>query len=114
MNIERWVRNRRPTWQQLEELLHLIDRRGMASLNCEQLRQLGKLYRAASADLSRARALSIGGEIAVYLNHLVVKAHNQVYQRPVNRWRDLAAFLFDTFPVTVRENVVYLAISIAI
>jgi uncharacterized membrane protein SpoIIM required for sporulation len=114
MNIERWVRGRRATWQQLEELLQLIDRKGMSSLDCEQLRQLGKLYRAASADLSRVRALNIGGELGVYLNHLVVKAHNQVYQRPVDRWRDLAVFLLDTFPRLLRANILYLAVSFAI
>lgn len=114
MNIERWVRGRRATWQQLDELLQVIDKRGMSTLDCEQLRLLGKLYRAASADLSRVRALNVGGELGVYLNHLVVKAHNQVYQRPINRWMDLAEFLLNTFPRLLRKNILYLMTSIAI
>lgn len=114
MNIERWVRSRRPLWEQLEGLLQKIDRSGLASLGRDQLRELGRLYRSASADLSRARALSIGGDTQIYLNNLVVKGHNQVYQRERNRWADLWNFFWVTFPSLVRSKILYVAAAFAI
>jgi len=109
MNVERWLRSRRASWQHLEELLRLIEKRGLSSLGRERLRELGRLYRSASADLSRVRALSMGGDVPVYLNNLVVKAHNQVYQRERNRWAEIGSFFWVTFPGLVRENILYIA-----
>src|SRR5687768_2365649 len=103
MNVERWVRTRRPSWQKLEELLHSIERRSMSGLKRDELRELGRLYRSASADLSRMRALNLSGDLSVYLNNLVVKAHNQVYQRRLNRWSEIFEFLWISFPRLVRE-----------
>ncbi len=114
MNVERWVRGRRPLWEQLEALLQKIDRSGLSQLDRSQLRDLGKLYRSASADLSRARALRIGGDTQIYLNNLVVKGHNQVYQRELNRWFDLLNFFWIAFPALVREKFLYIAVSFCI
>lgn len=111
MNVERWVAKRRPVWEQLEDLLRQVDRSGLASLNREQLQAVGRLYRSVSADLSRARALSLGTEVLSYLNNLVVKAHNQVYQRKKNRWLDFFNFFYATFPSLVRKNIGYIIAS---
>ncbi len=111
MNVERWVAGRQLTWQKLEDLLAQVDRRGLSSLNREQLQSLGRLYRSAASDLSRARALGFGIDITSYLNNLVVKGHNQVYQSPRNRWNDLAHFLWITFPAVYRNNIIYVVVS---
>ena len=111
MNIERWVVKRRPVWAQLETLLRAIDARGITALNRDELQSLGRLYRSASADLSRARALNLGNDILAYVNQLVVKAHNQVYQRKRNRFLDFFNFFYATFPSLVRQNIIYIAVS---
>lgn len=111
MNVERWVAKRRHVWQQLDDLLKQTDKSGLASLNREQLQSLGRLYRSVSADLSRARALRLGNDILVYLNSLVVKGHNQVYQRPTNRWLDFFNFLYVDYPAMVRRNIAYVAVA---
>jgi uncharacterized membrane protein SpoIIM required for sporulation len=114
MNVERWVAKRRPIWQELEDLLRKIDRSGLSALNREQLQALGRLYRSASSDLSRARALNLGTDILSYLNNLAVKAHNQVYQSKKNRWLDFFNFLYATFPALVRRYIGYIGLSFAI
>jgi uncharacterized membrane protein SpoIIM required for sporulation len=114
MNVERWLRARKPSWQRLEELLRLVDQKGLPSVDRQELQELGRLYRAASADLSRARAMKLGQDVQVYLNNLVVKAHNQVYQTQRNRWIDLLNFLWFGFPQLVRQHIIYVAISIAL
>lgn len=111
MNVERWVAARQVYWQKLEELLKQIEKRGLPSLSREQLQTLGRLYRSAASDLSRARAMTIGPDIIFYLNNLVVKGHNQVYQSPRSRWRDLRHFLLITFPSVYRKNIIYVIVS---
>jgi uncharacterized membrane protein SpoIIM required for sporulation len=114
MNIERWIKLRRPSWDKLESLLKTIDTKSARYLTRKDLQELGRLYRTTSADLSRARAWNINRETVVYLNHLVVKAHNQVYRSPQNRWRDLANFLWFDFPLLVQKRVLYVAAAFAI
>src|SRR5271163_2812603 len=114
MNVERWIRSRTPYWQKLEQLLRLVDQRGLGCLGRLQLQELGRLYRSTSADLSRARALKLGQDLQVYLNNLVVKAHNQVYQTQRNRWLDFVNFLWIGFPALVRKHILYVAVSFLI
>ena len=111
MNVERWLKARKPSWERLEELLKIVDNGGLAKLDHLQLQELGRLYRATSADLSRCRAMNLGQSIQTYLNNLVVKAHNQVYQTPANRWSDLINFLWYGFPQLVRRHILYVGLS---
>ncbi|MBX9572336.1 MAG: stage II sporulation protein M [Candidatus Obscuribacterales bacterium] len=111
MNVERWVAARQAHWQKLEDLLKQIETRGLPSLSREQLQSLGRLYRSAASDLSRARAMGIGPDVVRYLNNLVVKGHNQVYQNQRSRWSDLWHFLWITFPRVFRDNFFYVFVS---
>lgn len=108
MNVERWLKTRKPAWERLEGLLKRIDKAGMHQLDRLELQELGRLYRMTSADLSRARSLKLGQDVQVYLNNLVVRAHNQVYQTRRNRWSDLGHFLWMTFPRLVKEKILYI------
>lgn len=72
---------------------------------------LGRLYRSVASDLSRARSMKLSSDITSYLNNLVVKGHNQVYQSPRNRWRDLGHFLWITFPEIFREHFGYVVVA---
>lgn len=112
MNVERWVSGKQSAWQKLEDLLKQIEKNGLSSLSREQLRALGLLYRSTASDLSRARAMSLSPDITAYLNSLVVRGHNQVYQSPRNRWKDLWHFLWITFPEVFRNNIPYVAVSL--
>lgn len=111
MNVERWVAIRQVSWQKLEDLLLQVDKRGLPSLSREQLQSLGRLYRSAASDLSRARVMGLGFDVTGYLNNLVVKGHNQVYQSPRNRWHDIWHFLWITFPTNFRNNLGYVLLS---
>lgn len=111
MNVERWLKTRKKAWDELDGLLSLTDKDGVAALDRKQLQELGRLYRSTSADLSRARALKLSSEIQVYLNNLLVRAHNQVYQTDRNRWKELFDFLWIGFPRLVRENIVYIFVA---
>lgn len=107
MNVERWIKLRRESWHRLETILSRCEYRGLGSLPKEDLRLLGGLYRSASADLARARALKLSNKTLVYLNNLVVRAHNQVYSRPANSWSKLWHFIIDGFPRVVLQKALY-------
>jgi len=107
MNVERWLKTRRMSWQKLEDLLKIVDGHGLKGLERDQLQELGRLYRATSADLSRARAMKLSGEVQVYLNNLVVRAHNQVYQNRRNRLSDIWKFFASGFPQLVQTHILY-------
>ena len=107
MNVERWLRTRRLSWQKLEDLLKQVDRGGLSSLDRQGLTELGRLYRATSADLSRARALKLNSDLQIYLNNLVVRAHNQVYQNRESRLSDILQFFLHGFPRQVQKNILY-------
>lgn len=112
MNVQRWLKLRRSSWQKLDDLVRLIESQGGASqLGRQQLQEFGRLYRCASADLSRARALNLSQDVQVYLNNLVVKAHNQVYQTRKNRWQDLFNFLWFGFPCLIRKQILYICLA---
>ncbi len=114
MNVERWLKTRRLSWQKLEDLLKAVDRRGLKGLERDQLQELGRLYRSTSADLSRARAMKLSGDMQVYLNNLVVRAHNQVYQNRRNRLSDILNFFLHGFPRLVQENILYVVAAFTI
>jgi uncharacterized membrane protein SpoIIM required for sporulation len=114
MNVERWLRTRKPVWQKLEELLKIVDGKGLSGLDRNQLQELGRIYRSVSADLSRARVMDLNSDVQVYLNNLLVRAHNQVYQTKRNRWADLFDFFYREFPVLVRKHILYVALAITI
>jgi uncharacterized membrane protein SpoIIM required for sporulation len=114
MNVQRWLKTRRPNWERLEQLVNLIEHQGSSGLSRQQLQELGRLYRSASADLSRARAIKLGQDAQSYLNNLVVKAHNQVYQTRKDHWQDLANFLWVRFPALVRQHIIYVGLSTAL
>jgi uncharacterized membrane protein SpoIIM required for sporulation len=114
MNVERWLRARKPVWQKLEELLKIVDGKGLSGLDRTQLQELGRIYRSVSADLSRARVMNLSADVQVYLNNLLVRAHNQVYQTKRNRWADCFDFFNREFPRLVRKHILYIALAVVI
>jgi uncharacterized membrane protein SpoIIM required for sporulation len=114
MNVERWLKTRKVAWQRLDDILVLVDRRGLKGLDRQGLQELGRLYRATSADLSRARAMKLGSEVQIYLNNLVVRAHNQVYFNRENRLQDLGGFFLNGFPAMVQQNILYVLLAFLI
>jgi uncharacterized membrane protein SpoIIM required for sporulation len=114
MNIERWIKARNSSWLRLEDLLKRIEKRGLPSLSGEELQELGRLYKAISSDLSRARAMKVGSETEAYLNNLLIKAHNQVYQGKGTAARLVLDYFLYTFPNLVRTHIVYVAVAFAI
>ena len=70
---------RETRWKRLVSLLDQADRSGSGSLTAAELKELCRLYRQVSIDLSRARAERESADILASLNMLASRAHGRVY-----------------------------------
>ena len=117
-SIEKFVESRRPRWKRLENLIETLERGRARQLQDSQLSDIGRLYREATADLARLQALhkegSLREELTGYLNHLVARAHGQIYRAPSPAWATLRRFLGTTFPATVRQTAPWTLLALGI
>ena len=104
---------KRDDWDRLTALLDKCELQGLRSLLPEELRELSRLYRSASSDLSLARARQ-RPDLALYLNQLVGRAHSQVYSRPPGRRLRLGHFFGVIAPRTFKQCLPYWLFSVGI
>src|SRR5947209_2676676 len=94
----------RQRWAYLSELLDRFDRGGVRKLSVTELKQIGRLYRQVTIDLSRARADGRDPELVQFLNALAVRAHGRIYSTRKISLRPLAAFVTSGFPRLLRRR----------
>jgi uncharacterized membrane protein SpoIIM required for sporulation len=96
--------DQRQRWDELTQLLDRLDRKGVPALSVVELKQLCRLYRQVTIDLSRARTDAADPDLVRYLNYLAARAHGHVYRsRPVSI-RPLFTFISRGFPRLVRRH----------
>lgn len=104
MNLNSFVSQCRPRWQELEQIVHGLEEGGPAGQDPAALRRFAQLYRQASDDLALARTFFFDSQVCQYLNALVARAHPLIYgrprQRPLVRFR---RFFAREFPQTFRQ-----------
>jgi len=107
-SIHLFVTRRRPRWERLEALVHFLEQGAFQRLKVSEIRELGRLYREAAADLARLQTLrqenSLPGELEDYLNQLVARTYGQIYRNPPPTRSRLWVFLRSTFPQTFRKS----------
>jgi uncharacterized membrane protein SpoIIM required for sporulation len=117
-SIEKFIEARRPRWERLEKLLRSLEMGKGRSLQPSDLPDVGRLYREATADLARLQTFqqeaALPDELLDYLNHLVARAHGQIYRSPTPGWTRLWSFLHSTFPQTFRATCSWTLAALAI
>jgi uncharacterized membrane protein SpoIIM required for sporulation len=94
----------RQRWQRLSWLLDQVDRRGWRALSTGDIKNLCRLYRHVTIDLSRARTGGEDPDLVRYLNGLAARAHGHVYRtRPIHGGA-LLTFITRGFPQLVRRR----------
>jgi uncharacterized membrane protein SpoIIM required for sporulation len=94
----------KPHWIELTALLDRADRKGLEALSVEELKQLCRLYRQVTIDLSRARTDGDDPDLIRYLNVLAARAHGRVYAAKRVDLRFGVEFVTHTFPCLVRRH----------
>ena len=74
MNVEKFHQSRQNEWKQLTELLER-SQRAIERLSPDEVKTLGKLYRAATSDLAVAQREYPRHRMTAYLNQLVARGH---------------------------------------
>jgi len=81
MNEQAFVEKRERDWQRLTRLCDVADA-GAAHLSAPEVRDMVRLYRRVSTDLSVVRTKSTNVVLADYLNDLIVRAYGTLYRSP--------------------------------
>lgn len=89
MNIERFIAERTPVWQELDALLVRVE---AAKPSRDEVQELVALYRRTATDLNRARSYTANPELLSYLNQLTGRAYRYIY-RSAHERRILPAFV---------------------
>ncbi|MBU5444629.1 stage II sporulation protein M [Paenibacillus sp. MSJ-34] len=78
MDIQRFIREHKRLWSELDGLLSRFERR-KRSVQAAQIDRLTQLYKTASAHLAYAQTYYPNDEIGLYLNQLVSRAHHALH-----------------------------------
>ncbi|HEV7685082.1 MAG TPA: stage II sporulation protein M [Acidimicrobiia bacterium] len=103
MNLDAFVRERTPEWDDLRTLVESAGRRP-ERLGPAGVRRLGSTYRAAAADLALARRRWPGDPVTVRLEDLVGRSRHLVYAS-ASRGASLRQFLSRGYWRLVRERI---------
>jgi uncharacterized membrane protein SpoIIM required for sporulation len=99
----------------LDETLTKLERKGLKTLNAEEIRHLGSLYRSVSADLARAKTNQVGKIVIRDLQSLTTRAYAQIYQGSRRQeWQAVGEFFRWGFPAVVQRSRGYIALATAL
>jgi len=104
MNLDNWLRERRPVWKRLETIVDHLVRRGPRRTPPRELAELTDVYPSACADLARMRAIGADPDLVGPLNQLVVRAHGQVYRGAAASPWSLGKFFLRDYPRLFRQT----------
>ena len=82
MNLDGWLRQRRPVWKRLETIVDQLLRRGPRRTPTKDLADLVELYQSACADLARLRSIGAEPDLVEPLNRLIIRAWPNLPRRP--------------------------------
>ncbi|MFT4925290.1 MAG: putative membrane protein SpoIIM required for sporulation [Phenylobacterium sp.] len=95
-------------WQQMEDALLLCERKSWRPWQAKNLNsELPGLYRRICHHLSLAQERRYSSYLVGRLNNLVLRGHQQLYQRQSHFLHQLIKFVVYTFPHQVRQNSAY-------
>lgn len=97
-----FVQLRKDDWRKLEQYIERLTRT-RARLTPDEFRELNRLYRRAATDLAMARQHVRDERVALYLNHLMVRAHGLIYRTDKARFYNIVHFYRYQFPAMVRQ-----------
>lgn len=113
-DVNRYIAERRPEWEELEGLLSQVERTGLKSLGIAGARRFGKLYRSVSSDLIRTRTELVDASVTDYLNDLVARSYAQIHAGTGQRGKRLLSFFALEFPRLFRLEWKAIALSAAL
>src|SRR4051812_45390450 len=93
----RWLEQRKPHWEHLEQLVRR-SKNGLAGLDHQELQDLGLLYRQTASDLSVVLEDASSAQLAAYLKQLLGRSHNLIYIGHRPKAGGIVSFYLKTYP----------------
>ncbi len=117
-SIQQFIETRQSRWERLETIIQALERGRTKTLVSNEIVDMGRLYREATADLARLQAArhesSPPEDLELYLNQLVARAYSQIYRSPAPGWAPLWKFYRFTFPETFRKTILWTLFALGI
>src|SRR5215218_9482449 len=111
---DRFISERKGSWQRLEDLLNLLGGSSLRRLHREEVRELGRIYRRTASDLAIARAESRDPRLVNYLNSLVIRAHGRIYRAEAHGAKRILYYFTHELPQTFRRTWRYTFVAFAV
>ncbi len=106
MDLDAFIRERRPRWDRLERLLDDLDQVGDRGLDPKTLQELVRLYRQTCSDLNHARSITAQPLLLDRLNQLAGRGYRTVYRdaRRITLGESLKRLFLYEIPATFRKE----------
>ncbi len=106
MDLDAFVRERRPRWDRFERLLDDTEAAGERALDPKTLQELVRLYRQVCSDLNHARSITAQPLLLDRLNRLAGRGYRYVYRdtRRLTLWEALRRLFLFEIPSTFRKE----------
>lgn len=111
MDVDQFIKEKRVYWKELDEISNKLQRKDTPHLSKYELQNLSTLYRTVSSDLARAKTEYNDIQLVDYLNSLLVRAYNLIYQKEPFSLRDILKFYQDEFPCIFRATLRYTGLA---
>lgn len=106
MELDAFIRERRPRWDRFERLLDDVDKSGDHAMDPKTLQELVRLYRQTCSDLNQARSITAQPLLLDRLNQLAGRGYRYVYRdaRRVTLWESTRTLFLYEIPATFRKE----------
>ncbi len=114
MNQEAFVERYQPLWNELEGVLDSLERSRLKRRRSESAPRLPHLYRLVCNHYALAQHRRYSPTLVEQLHRLVLRGHQQLYTRHGAWLWHLLMFIIAEFPRTLRENLRYFLLALAL
>lgn len=105
LDRQKFIRDERPLWRELEALLQSLETDSAHTLSLEEAQRFHYLYRRASSDLAKVETFASEPTVRTYLEGLVARAYAEIHEtRRHSRWRVIGSWFASGLPQTFRRR----------
>ncbi|MDB6155288.1 MAG: protein of unknown function transrane [Chthoniobacteraceae bacterium] len=105
IDLARFIATERPSWEELEQMLDVMERSPTHRLTFDAAKQFHFLYQKVSADLARIATFASEPDLLRYLESLTARAYAEIHEtRQRGRQTTFMRWLGSDFPVVFRRH----------
>ncbi len=106
IDLERFVAQEQPYWDELQSMLNRMEQEAGAPLGLEDIKRFDYLYQRTASDLARISTFSAEPTTRRFLENLVARAYAEIHETRHTRDRlNAKQWILATFPQTFRRHI---------